>query len=858
MTKYQKIAIAIVAVILLVLIVIASHGYIMLGGEGNYFLNYNGVKDLHRHSWVDFNGGTGFKGLLHNFSMIIFDIYGFLQNIGIPYKLINILSVFLVYFLPFIAMFWLLFKVLKIDFKVAFLVSLFYIVNPFAVTHFDSQMFWNIAPMFVLPFTLGIIYKYFSDYKKLFIFFGLFNFLVSFSFANIPYVGVYQIFLVFSIILIPFLKQEKFNFKKCLISFAVIEISFIVFNFWWLFPLIHLTFFDLATVYTEDFAVNWAMYSRGDGQIMNKLLSLRALTSFTSIDESFFSHFYNNDFVRVVLFIPLIYIFSGLFFKKDKNWPVRVVIVAMILLALFLNKGTNDPFGWLYVFMMKHIPLFIIFKTPLEKFSVLLVFLTSIGLAYRYVIRKDIFRRNLFYFLLGSYIIVCAIPYFTLNIFADYKIEADKQVSKRFIDKPEYQQAREIFNQDQLDYRVLSLPGSLNYQVTQLSYNNKYYRGMDPMVYSVNKPFIKAYDGKKFNVIFKNLSNPDLQKILSIFNIRKVLVNEDIYPSFGFKEPETLPVLNQSLSDKMKNFERGSIKIYENDIFLPKIYSPEKIIVSDQGIEQLDQIVADSNYSLASLVVFENDLPNKDRVFEKIPEEDLEQPVLEVKKVNPVKYIVIVHQAKSKFPLVFNETFDKNWQVYLNEYSCQFDNISEKEKTEKFLEYEQLKNYPADQASHVEVGEFMKKNWLCTFGDGKNKVLKKYKFLDDGSKILELKQSYLIDYISKNYSNTIQNNNIDSGSFYETWQNDPVVSFIDHWQANGYGNAWVIDPKIICQNNPNKCKENQDGSYDFEITIEYSLERFYFIGKLISGLVILLSTLYLIFILIKCKLKESK
>ena len=52
--------------------------------------------------------------------------------------------------------------------------------------------------------------------------------------------------------------------------------------------------------------------------------------------------------------------------------------VIFVLLIFFLNKGVNKPFEYVYAWMLTNIPLFLIFKTPLEKFSVLFVFLLTI------------------------------------------------------------------------------------------------------------------------------------------------------------------------------------------------------------------------------------------------------------------------------------------------------------------------------------------------------------------------------------------------------------------------------------------------------------------------------------------------
>ena len=55
-----------------------------------------------------------------------------------------------------------------------------------------------------------------------------------------------------------------------------------------------------------------------------------------------------------------------------------------------------------------------------------------------------------------------------------------------------------------------------------------------------------------------------------------------------------------------------------------------------------------------------------------------------------------------------------------------------------------------------------------------------------------------------------------------------------HYQLNGFLNVWYIDPLIICADNRDSCIENADGSYDIEMKIEFTPQRWFYFGIFVS------------------------
>lgn len=161
---------------------------------------------------------------------------------------------------------------------------------------------------------------------------------------------------------------------------------------------------------------------------------------------------------------------------------------------------------------------------------------------------------------------------------------------------------------------------------------------------------------------------------------------------------------------------------------------------------------------------------------------NIKMPVVEFKKVNPVKYRIRIHNAVGDFPLILNESYHDGWNAYINS-----------REMPKIEDEKQLKQY---------------------------KILK----------------------------NSIQNNNLPNGRFYETWGKKAIPDDY-HWVANGFANSWWIVLEQIKKSK--EYKENPDGSIDFEIILEFWPQRIFYLGLFISCFTLFGCLAYLIYNRIK-------
>lgn len=830
-TRVKWLLVFSVCFLFLLLVFLYSRGYVILGGEGDYFTDFELVRKYGSFAWAPLMNGTGSPNPVLNMLIPAFDVLAFLQNAGVSFKILNVLSVSFFYIFPFLSMFWMAKGALKLQFSVSFLVSLFYVINPFSTYHLNGLMFWNSAPLFILPLSFGILYKYYPNKPKAFLFFGLITSLLAFSFQNPPYLAIFHLFLLISAVIISFLWEKTFRFKEIMKQFLVSELSFFLFNFWWLANSLSFFWEEASRLNLKGVSLSWSKtYMINEGGVINNILSFRTLIG--PGDYSFLSFFYYHAAVLIILSLPLALLVFLMFRSKNKKQKAAMIVFSFLLLVIFLNKGAFPPFGNSYQFCIKYIPLFELFKTPLEKFSVLFVFIFSLNLA----LVLDRAKNKLFIGAMIIYILVLAIPYFTLKFIPDFVAGENVYISRKFINKKGYIDSEHLLNNHLTNYRYLSLPGSKNYQVTLANHENKYYRGMDPVLYAINKGFIGAYSGD-FGMIYNNLSQDNLENILSIYNIKKILINKDIYPSFGFEEKENVSKLEEIFSQKMEKVENGPIVIYSINKFLPLIYSPKHIIVSKRDPEDILRVLTYNDYDIRSGIFFseQNDSKVLERMADEIGTDNFAPPSIEYKKINPVKYRVILHKVGGIFPLVFSEAHNEGWKLYPVK--------SETESTavKNLNDYKIIRDNEEDQATKEELVSYIKSKLISTLGNGEEK---KIKYNDHDEK-------YTINFVSKNFYGTIQNDNLSNGKFWETWFSNPINNDKNHLMANGYANSWIIDPNDFCRNN--LCSPNPDGTFEIELVLEYWPERIFF-----GGISVTIATILISFVLMMYNWKNKK
>ncbi len=551
----------------------------LLGGDGDYHLHYSQLV-RYGFSWADDGLGTPVYAICTVFPTII--ALSLIEKVVSNITVVKFILYFGILYLTFVVA-YLVSREFKISNLTSFLLALFYMLNPFFIVYFTRlNMSLTVVPC-TLMFNFYIISRFYRDNFRLFFYFGVTSALFAFANTNPPLLIIIQIALILSLHIVSYYKENHYNFMEICRKGLIISSSFFLFNFWWIVNL--LVFYVSGAgekMYTKAIADEFLnMVVTNSGIIMFRLLTL---TSQVPVNTSinYFARYYNTELSKFWLLIPIVIVAIFLIKNRKRSKENRLVrvIFFVCLAVLFFAKGTSKPLGQLYIFLFKNLPLFYIFKGPIEKFGVLYIFLFTLLLIF---IFKLLEKRNGFKYwfaLLSLYVFCCAIPVLNGNLVPDSLMpnlagymEGINYESVVYKDKEGYQDIRNHIDKDETEYRILGLPGSRDYYaVTFKMYENKYYSGIDTMLANSEKSFITF--NKETERIYSSMSSEDFKRLLGIYNIKRVILNEDLIPRYSFPEQVMPKEIREILMNQLVlEGKWGNISVFRNPEHIPCVFA---------------------------------------------------------------------------------------------------------------------------------------------------------------------------------------------------------------------------------------------------------------------------------------------
>lgn len=845
-----------------------SSDQVILGKEMFIFSYYQTTIKIYSYYWIS-NFGFGLSNL--NITTQLYIILNYFLSVffsnSIVQKIIFGLFLSSSYF-----SFNHLLSFLKIKDKTSqTLGSFFYVFNPFYI------MMFNWIPSYgflfaITPLFLKQIFIVFSENCtiKNFIYLYFIGVIISVTGTNLAIFGLF-FFIVFIYYLVVLFCSGRNLLKNSLKLFFVYSII-IASNIFWILPLFstYQSAFGNAIVYKENFQTQ-------------SIFSSPILNAFTLNEYYWFDKMnnygdlyyqYSNWYQfpsKIIMLVILCYIITHFFIrvssqKKNVDTKILMFFSVLILLGIFLSKGTANPYGGIYAYFLMNVKVFSIYRASDIKFPFFVVLGISFLIAYTTrLIAHNKLIKNLLIPSLFILIVFLGLPLITGDVF---KSPDASGTSFDIVDVPNYWYDYSIkSDENKLDGRTLLFPknfaafdtykwgyegGWLSTSLklkSSIGYTNGYGSSKEESFFSLAK---LNYD------LFEKGDIESMNKAMSLFNIREIIQRNDFSldsnihtmvsysnKNINYYSPDNILVVFSNNKYYRKERSFGLIDLYKlrEYLFLPHIYTPRNIIISNQNTDVLSSIVSADNYDIRSAIYLENQSQNvnKIEILNNITNKIFKTPILEFKKINPTKYRVIVHNATDPFPLVFSESYHDGWMAYYVENK---DINKEKGvKSNLLSSYKILDGNEEEQATKEELTEFINNGWITSVGNNEENKIQHKKWENNAEK-LDYEESYRIDFISKNFQDTIQNDNLDNGMFYETWLKTPIEDG-NHLMANGYANSWIIDPVKLCKEN--KCTKNLDGSYEFELVIEFWPQRLLYVGLIIFGLTSLMCLLYLIY-----------
>jgi len=557
-----------------------SNGSLILGGEGNFILNFTEYLNSFSYQWYSAHG-QGIMNFFPSATGANIILLALIENISKSPFITNFILVFCLYYFPFLGM-YLATREINLRPLTAFLVAIFYLINPTTLQYLINLNQWNASVVSVMPFLFWITLRFYKDNLKLFLFSGATTAIFSFAYTNQPLGIIANLSSLISLYIISFHLNKKMIYSEFLKKYLIVLSAFILFNFWWLLNIFYATK-DAILYYSQGDTQTWLMQTVDSAAApILKCLTLTILT--TDYGTDFIGNLHNSFPGHIIKFIPITLV-VWIFFISRQIQQKKIIsrIFLLILFTIFFTKGPNPPFGELYLFLFKYFPLFNIFKSPIEKFGLLYIFLFTLLLLFIFLNIKNAKDSRIFHFFIGGYLIFCFIPIATGNIIPDQNlplhIRDHGKVTRKYVDKFEHVNFKTAIIQEKLNYKIMSFPGMGNYQVLIKTGEEVNYTGWDPLVKNINKGFLQPVFGNYITEFYIALEQDSSQKLFGMLNIGKLLVNPDSIPWFGYVGSGDTSLIRKRF-ENLPEEKFGNLSVFNNHKnFLPVVYSPRNMFI---------------------------------------------------------------------------------------------------------------------------------------------------------------------------------------------------------------------------------------------------------------------------------------
>lgn len=411
------------------------------------------------------------------------------------------------------------------------LLTLFYCINPLIVVFMSTGNYWNLNFLItysLLPLLIYTLVNFYTSDNNKIVDVLLLTLLLSLSVFYIPFnVPIFLIALVFLLFNTSLKRITDYTFRKHIV---LVVLFLLVCS-----PMIYSYYLAYAGSYKGIIKEGLLDSTAGAlrGGVMNMMLNYFSWTIYTIWTPRSILHFhrYFKSFLFVLSSLSLYSIVLLYKVKDSGNSKFFNASLLTLVASIFLGKGPQNPFGFIYDFLVNNIPLFQVLRSPDNKFSIGIIFsLMFILLIILGKMRKD--RKVLFYLYLLTYVVIVSFPFFNGEAIIGKNI---RNVSGDFVTKiyQEYDEVVEILDSDNKHYGVLVYPPS-TLPVT-LDKEDNIFIGKDVVGLSSKLPFyylsVNALTEPGLLELLKNIYYDFDFEILKNISAGYVLIRKDMYKS---------------------------------------------------------------------------------------------------------------------------------------------------------------------------------------------------------------------------------------------------------------------------------------------------------------------------------------
>jgi hypothetical protein len=507
-----------------------------------------------------------------------------------------------------------------------------------------------------------------------------------------------------------------------------------------------------------------------------------------NVIASFFSYF----FISIIMLVPLISKNKLAYEKKYLS-----ILFGLLLVYIFLSVGPNPPFGFIYEYLVSTFPLLAFLRTTAGAVFFLSLFYAIL----LYVFIEKLTQHKIKITLLILFVLsIVSYPFLNGDYYKNFNGNHYADTNQRGFKVPDaYFRVK-----DTLD--SLKLVAKIYYPNSDLTYLNTKWGFFGPVIYN----FIY----KNSNIGFNNVN-----KDPTIHNVGFIYQDNSLFGQDGKAFIKSSQIINESFI---------TISRTDREDFLPLFFGPTKLLSSREADKAWEKCESSRCIPLRSVV-----LDSETLAINAASLNLMNNTHLEFRRINATKYRVRIHGVGNSFLLAFSENYNSGWKIY----SSKMWNVGEINAS--LINYKIFDGNKEDQASVYELKDYLQQGYITTLGDGEAKIFEHKKW-ENYREVPSYNEEFRTEFISKNFQGTIQNDNLPSGPFYETWLKKSLPEK-NHLMVNRYANGWLIDVAHLCANQSQACLRNNDGSFETEIVVEFWPQQIYIIAIAISGLTLFFS-----------------
>jgi len=795
-----------------------KNGAINVGGDSTRLYFYDPLAWIENVALYSFNPLVGAA----NFFLLPFlCLLGFFKLLGAtPFLVLSLMNGACLV-IPFISIYCIVKVLLRTEENQlvvkwsAIIAGLFFSLS--SILSFDwSRALYNHTQLIAYPLIFLFALKFLQTKKTRFIIYAAlitFLFSINFGFGTAPWCLAFFP-LAFLFLAILFWQQKVLFFKfivfflllsLCLNAFQLVPQIFEILN-----PEhpVHRMIFDSATRSNHGLAyflsvapyikITYNFLALPQYYLWKGLNSVRAAWTYPYIEK----------FIYLNFVFPLIIFWGFFLLKKDRSKEVSssnslfrpsIILLSCFLIALFFISAKIGALGFNIYKSFFSLPGFAMFRGFYTKFQLIFMFFYALLLGmclYNVMNRLKSFKRVLLSIFIIFLIIYNAIPLISGEI-VNMPIYQSKGVSPALVFDPDFENIIKHIKEDPLESRYLTLP------LTAESY--QLFAGKDGGAYF--GPSAIAILGAKNSLSGKNAMNfrnkntfdkflslieekqyPELTKLLATLNVKYIYHNSDEYIYENFPNSPYGGVLKRAFPSQSS---------YEE-------------LLNALPLKKVKQI---SEYTI------------------------WENPFFLPYFYTPVKIDVSDRPIADYPDLVTSTEYPVNSAIFFKEQVGILDESLLKSYSNRpAMEFKKI-----NPTKYIVRVENAKDKFLLVFSQKFNTYWKLYLRQSENNILPKTNSS---SFISKNFYNTVQNDNLTNSAIQETWSQTPVDENT-HMAVNSSMNVWLIDAPTLCSENA--CVQNPEEGYDLEFVVEYSPQRLFYFGLFISICGLLFCLGYLIF-----------